>query len=48
MYTLSTYQKVKKFNNWTLLNRPQQMIENLNDEQNEVVKEIGFGGFLHL
>ena len=40
--------KVKEFNNWMSPNGLRQLIENLNDKQEEAIKEIDFGGFFHL
>ncbi|KAJ8421372.1 hypothetical protein Cgig2_025255 [Carnegiea gigantea] len=40
--------KPKEFNNRMSPKGLRQLIEKLNDKQKEVVKEIGFGGFLHL
>ena len=42
------YKKVTDFNNWTLPKGLQQLIENLNDKQKEVIKEISFDSLLHL
>ena len=39
---------VKEFNNLTSPKGLGQQIENLNNKQKEAIKEIGFGGFLHL
>ncbi|KAJ8431131.1 hypothetical protein Cgig2_010064 [Carnegiea gigantea] len=40
--------KVKEFKNRMSCKGLQQLIENLNDKQKEVIKEIDFGDFLHL
>ena len=40
--------KPKEFNNRMSPKGLRQLIEKLNDKQKEVVKEIGFGGFLYL
>ncbi|KAJ8441396.1 hypothetical protein Cgig2_009104 [Carnegiea gigantea] len=40
--------KPKEFNNRMSPKGLRQLIKKLNDKQKEVVKEIGFGGFLHL
>ena len=40
--------KPKEFNNRMSPKGLRQLIEKLNDKQKEAVKEIGFGGFLHL
>ncbi|KAJ8421869.1 LOW QUALITY PROTEIN: hypothetical protein Cgig2_016479 [Carnegiea gigantea] len=42
------HKKVKKFNNQMSPKGLQQLIENLNNKQKEVVKEIDFRSFLHL
>ncbi|KAJ8426217.1 hypothetical protein Cgig2_024772 [Carnegiea gigantea] len=42
------YKEVKEFNHQISPKGLQQVIENLKDKQKEALKEIDFGGFLHL